>query len=140
MTRRFVLNETAYFGAGSREAIAEEVARKGLNKALIVTDSSLVKFGVVAKVSEVLDKAGVPFAIFDEVKPNPTVANVKSGLKAYAESGADFIYTLVRMLHMHGSLVPLYPFRMHSMLMDGKFYLLVRCALLLEYEALSIEL
>ena len=67
MTRRFVLNETSYFGAGSREAIAEEVARKGLKKALIVTDSSLVKFGVVAKVSEVLDKAGVPFEIFDDI-------------------------------------------------------------------------
>ena len=94
MTRRFVLNETSYFGAGSREAIAEEVARKGLNKALIVTDNSLVKFGVVSKVSEVLEKAGIPFEIFDEVKPNPTVANVKSGLKAYSESGADFILAI----------------------------------------------
>ena len=94
MTRRFVLNETSYFGAGCREAIAEEVARKGFNKALIVTDSSLVKFGVVAKVAEVLEKAGVPYEIFDEVKPNPTVANVKSGLKAYAASGADFILAI----------------------------------------------
>ena len=94
MTRRFVLNETSYFGGGSREAIAEEVARKGLNKALIVTDNSLVKFGVVSKVSEVLEKAGIPFEIFDEVKPNPTVANVKSGLKAYSESGADFILAI----------------------------------------------
>lgn len=94
MTRRFVLNETSYFGAGSREAIAEEVARKGLNKALIVTDNSLVKFGVVSKVSEVLEKAGIPFEIFDEVKPNPTVANVKSGLKAYSKSGADFILAI----------------------------------------------
>lgn len=94
MTRRFVLNETSYFGAGSHEAIAEEVARKGLNKALIVTDNSLVKFGVVSKVSEVLEKAGIPFEIFDEVKPNPTVANVKSGLKAYSESGADFILAI----------------------------------------------
>ena len=64
---RFVLNETSYFGAGSREAIAEEVARKGLNKALIVTDNSLVKFGVVSKVSEVLEKAGIPFEIFENM-------------------------------------------------------------------------
>lgn len=94
MTRRFVLNETAYFGAGARSAIAEEVARKGLKKALVVTDNSLVRFGVVAKVTNVLSNANIPFEIFDEVKPNPTVSNVKNGLKAYTASGADFLLAI----------------------------------------------
>lgn len=94
MTRRFVLNETAYFGAGARSAITEEVARKGLKKALVVTDNSLVRFGVVAKVTNVLSNANIPFEIFDEVKPNPTVSNVKNGLKAYTASGADFLLAI----------------------------------------------
>lgn len=91
---RIVLNETSYFGAGARQVIPEEVQRRGFKKAFIVTDSDLVKFGVVKLVTDVLDAASIPYTIFPEVKQNPTVANVKVGLTAYAASGADFMIAI----------------------------------------------
>jgi len=89
-----ILNETSYFGAGSRKMIAEEVAKRGYKKALVVTDKDLVKFGVAAQVTDVLKEAGIPFEIFDEVKPNPTVKNVKAGIAAFKAAGADFMVAI----------------------------------------------
>lgn len=89
-----ILNETSYFGAGSRKVIAEEIAKRGYKKALVVTDKDLVKFGVAAQVTDVLKAAGIPFEMFDEVKPNPTVKNVKNGIAAFKAAGADFIVAI----------------------------------------------
>ena len=89
-----ILNETSYFGAGSRKVIAEEVAKRGYKKALVVTDKDLVKFGVARQVTDVLKAAGIPFEMFDEVKPNPTVKNVKNGIAAFKAAGADFIVAI----------------------------------------------
>ena len=89
-----ILNETSYFGAGSRKVIAEEVAKRGYKKALVVTDKDLVKFGVAAQVTDIMKAAGIPFEMFDEVKPNPTVKNVKNGIAAFKAAGADFIVAI----------------------------------------------
>ena len=89
-----ILNETSYFGVGSRKMIAEEVAKRGYTKALVVTDKDLVKFGVAVQVTDVLKEAGIPFEVFDEVKPNPTVTNVKNGIAAFKAAGADFIVAI----------------------------------------------
>ena len=89
MANRFILNETSYFGAGSREVLAGEIAKRGYNKAFIVADKDLIDFGIVAKVTDAL--AEFPFEIFSEFKANPTVNNVKGGVEAYKASGADFI-------------------------------------------------
>ena len=94
MAYRFILNETSYFGVGSRKMIAEEVAKRGYTKALVVTDKDLVKFGVAAQVTDVLKEAGIPFEVFDEVKPNPTVTNVKNGIAAFKAAEADFIVAI----------------------------------------------
>ena len=94
MINRFVLNEVSYFGPGAREVLPQEVKRLGLHKAFVASDKDLIKFGVTGKVLEVLDKAGIPYEVFSDIKPNPTVANVKAGVKAFAESGADFILAI----------------------------------------------
>lgn len=94
MVNRFVLNEVSYFGPGAREALPKEVARLGLHKAFVATDKDLIKFGVADKVLDVLRRAGIPYEVFSEIKPNPTVSNVKAGVKAFAESGADFILAI----------------------------------------------
>lgn len=94
MVNRIILNETSYFGPGSRKVIADEVAKRGYKKALVITDKDLVKFGVAAQVTDVLKAAGIPFELFDEVKPNPTVKNVKAGLAAFKAAGADFIVAI----------------------------------------------
>ncbi len=94
MIRRFILNEVSYFGPGARQVLPEEIGRLGLKKAFVATDKDLIKFGVADKVLTVLDKAGIPYEIFSEIKPNPTVTNVKAGVAAYAASGADFILAI----------------------------------------------
>lgn len=94
MINRFVLNEVSYFGPGARAVVPQEVSRLGLHKALVVTDKSLIQFGVAEKVFEVLRSAEIPFEVFSEVKPNPTVSNVKAGVDAFAQSGADFIIAI----------------------------------------------
>ncbi len=94
MIRRFVLNEVSYFGPGAREVLPQEINRLGLQKAFVATDKDLIKFGVADKVLDVLKKAGIPYEVFSEIKPNPTVSNVKAGVKAFAESGADFILAI----------------------------------------------
>ena len=94
MINRFVLNEVSYFGPGAREVLPKEIKRLGLHKAFVATDKDLIKFGVADKVLNVLKEAGIPYEIFSDIKPNPTVANVKAGVKAFAESGADFILAI----------------------------------------------
>lgn len=94
MTHRFILNEVSYFGPGARKELPEVIARLDKHKALVVTDKDLVRFGVAAKVTDVLDRAGIPYEIFSDVKPNPTVTNVKDGIRAFEQSGADFLIAI----------------------------------------------
>ncbi len=91
---RIVLNETSYHGAGCINEIVGEVARRGLNKAFVCSDPDLLKFGVTQKVLKVLDDAKLPYAVFSEIKPNPTIENVQAGVCAYKESGADYIIAI----------------------------------------------
>ena len=91
---RMILNETSYFGAGCREAIATEAGRRGFKKAFFVTDKDLIRFHVADKVVEVFEKAGIPYEIYSDVKANPTIANVQNGVAAFKASGADFIVAL----------------------------------------------
>ncbi len=94
MVNRFILNEVSYFGPGARKELPGVVKSMGYTKALVVTDKGLMKFGVAQKVLDELDKAGIPYEIFDEVKPNPTVSNVKAGIEACKKAGADFIVAI----------------------------------------------
>lgn len=94
MTHRFILNEVSYFGPGAREVLPQEIARLGYKKAFVATDKDLVKFGVADKVLKVLADAGIPYEVFCDIKPNPTVTNVKAGVAAFAASGADFILAI----------------------------------------------
>ena len=94
MTHRFILNEVSYFGPGSRREIITELTRMSARKAMIVTDPGLLKFGVAKMVTDVLDQAGFPYEIFSELKPNPTVSNVKAGLKAFDAAQADVLIAI----------------------------------------------
>ena len=91
---RIVLNETSYYGAGCRSVIADEVKKRGYKKVMLITDKDLVKFGVAAKVEEVLKGAEIPYEIFSDIKPNPTIKNVLDALAAFKASGADCIVAL----------------------------------------------
>jgi len=91
---RIILNETSYFGAGSRAVLADEIKKRGFKKAFVVTDNDLIKFGVAAQVTSVLEKAGIPFQIFSDIKQNPTVKQVKLGGAEFAKSGADVIVAI----------------------------------------------
>ena len=94
MVNRFILNEVSYFGPGARKELPGVVQRLGFKKALVVTDKGLMKFGVAKMVLDVLDEAAIPYAIYDDVKPNPTVTNVKNGVEACKQAGADFIVAI----------------------------------------------
>ena len=94
MAQRFILNEVSYFGAGARKELPEVLNRMGLTKALVCTDKGLIKVGTAQKVTEVLDKAGFPYEIYSEIKPNPTVTNVKQGVAAFAAAKADCIIAI----------------------------------------------
>ncbi len=89
-----ILNETSYFGAGCRETIAVEAARRGFKKAFFVTDKDLIRFKVADKVIEVFEKNNISYELFSDVKANPTIANVQNGVTAFKASGADFIVAL----------------------------------------------
>ena len=91
MAERFILNETSYFGRGSRQELATEIKARGYKKVLLVTDNSLVKCGVADKVTEVLDKAKIKYTVFADIKPNPTVKNVQDGVAACTKAKADVI-------------------------------------------------
>ena len=94
MVNRFILNEVSYFGPGARKELPGVVARLGFKKALVVTDKGLMKFGVAKMVFDVMDEAGIAYEIFDDVKPNPTVTNVKNGIEACKKAEADFIVAI----------------------------------------------
>ena len=94
MANRFVLNETSYHGYGAVSAVADEMAARGFKKALVCSDPDLIKFGVSKKVTDVLDNASLPYEIFSDTKPNPTVENVQNGVAAFKASGADCIVAI----------------------------------------------
>lgn len=94
MVNRFILNEVSYFGPGSRKELPGVIARLGFKKAMIVTDKGLIQFGVAKMVSDMLEEAGIPYEIYSEVKPNPTVTNVQMGVEAFKKSGADCLVAI----------------------------------------------
>ena len=91
---RIMLNETSYHGAGCIAEIPGEIQRRGLKKAFVCSDPDLIKFGITGKVTALLDGANIPYAVFSDIKPNPTIENVKSGVEAFRTSGADCIVTI----------------------------------------------
>lgn len=91
---RFILNETSYHGKGALAAIPDEVKGRGFKKALVCSDPDLIKFGVSAKVTDILDKEGLSYAMFSQIKPNPTIKDVQAGVAAFKESGADYIIAI----------------------------------------------
>ena len=91
MSVKFMLNETSYFGKGAREELAGEIQKRGFKKVFLVSDKSLVEAGVTAKVEEVLNKANIPYVLYDEIKPNPTIKNVTDGVEACKKAEADLI-------------------------------------------------
>ena len=94
MANRFVLNEISYHGHGAIENIVPEALSRGFRKALVCSDPSLVKFGVTAKVTDLLDKAGIAYEMYTNIKPNPTIENVTSGVEACKKAGADFLLAI----------------------------------------------
>ena len=94
MSNRIVLNETSYHGAGSIREIVGEVQRRSLKKAFVCSDPDLVKFGVTQKVLDVLDGAKLEYSLYSDIKPNPTIENVQSGVVAYKKSKADYIIAI----------------------------------------------
>ena len=94
MANRFVSNAISYHGKGAIQEIPALVAAKGYQKAFIATDPDLVKFGVTKKVTDVLEAAGMAYEIYSDIKPNPTIENVQSGVAAYKASGADYMITV----------------------------------------------
>lgn len=94
MVNRFVLNGISYHGKGAIEEIPGIIKAKGFKKAFIASDPDLVKFGVTKKVTDLLDANSMDYVIYSEIKPNPTIENVKDGVAAYKESGADYMITI----------------------------------------------
>ncbi|MBQ7363021.1 MAG: lactaldehyde reductase [Clostridia bacterium] len=92
--QRFVLNETSYHGKGAVKAVADEILARGFKRVLVASDPDLIKFGVTAKVTAVLDAAKIPYEIFSDIKPNPTIENVQAGVAAFREAGADCIVAI----------------------------------------------
>ena len=94
MSNRIVLNETSYHGAGAIQEIAAEAKGRGFQKAFVCSDPDLVKFGVTGKVLKVLDDAGLAYEIYSNIKANPTIENVQTGVAAFKASGADYIVAI----------------------------------------------
>ena len=94
MANRIVLNETSYHGSGAIREIPGEVKGRGFQKAFVCSDPDLLKFGVTKKVTDVLDEAGLTYEIYSDIKPNPTIENVQSGVAAFQASGADYIIAI----------------------------------------------
>lgn len=94
MANRFVLNETSYHGAGAIAEIATEAIGRGFKKAFVCSDPDLIKFGVTKKVTDVLDNAGLAYEIYSNIKPNPTIENVQSGVAAFKAAEADYIIAI----------------------------------------------
>lgn len=94
MANRFVLNETSYHGKGAIESIADEAKGRDFKKAFICSDPDLLKFGVTKKVTDVLDKAGLDYEIYSDIKANPTIENCQHGVEAFKTSGADYLIAI----------------------------------------------
>lgn len=92
--KRFMLNETSYHGYGAKDEVITEAKSRGFKKALIVTDADLVKFGVVKKITDLLDKNNMAYAIYDKVKANPSVTVVKEGVEAFKKAEADYMIAI----------------------------------------------
>lgn len=94
MANRFVLNETSYHGKGAINEIATEIKARAFKKAFVCSDPDLIKFDVTKKVTDVLDNAKIPYELFSEIKANPTIENVQSGVASFKASGADCIVAI----------------------------------------------
>lgn len=94
MANRIVLNTISYHGAGAIAEIPGELQRRGYKKVFVCTDPDLVKFGVAAKVTDLLDEAGIAYSVYSDIKPNPTIQNVTDGVEAYQAAEADSIVTI----------------------------------------------
>ena len=94
MANRFVLNETSYHGKGAIQEIASEIKNRGFCRAFVCSDPDLLKFGVTGKVTDVLDAAGIPYEIYSNIKANPTIENVQTGVAAFEKSGADCLIAI----------------------------------------------
>lgn len=92
--QKFVLNETSYHGKGAISAVPEEIIARGFKKAFVASDPDLVKFGISEKVTELLEKNGIEYFLYSDIKPNPTIENVQNGVKALKECGADCIVAI----------------------------------------------
>ncbi|MGL5693770.1 MAG: lactaldehyde reductase [Peptostreptococcaceae bacterium] len=91
MANRIILNETSYHGAGAIKEIVTEVQNRGFKKAFLCSDPDLIKFGVTGKVTSLLDEANLEYEIYSDIKPNPIIENVQTGVEAFKKSGADYI-------------------------------------------------
>ena len=94
MAQRFILNGTSYHGAGAIQEIATEVRSRGFKKAFVCSDPDLVKFGVTAKVLKVLDDNGFSYELYSNIKPNPTIENVQTGVEAFKNAGTDYLIAI----------------------------------------------
>ncbi len=94
MVNRFVLNETSYHGAGSIASIADEAKARGYQKAFVCSDPDLIKFGVTKKVLDVLDQNGLAYELYSDIKPNPTIENVQTGVEAFKNAGTDYLIAI----------------------------------------------
>ena len=94
MVNRIVLNTISYHGAGAIAEIPGELQRRGYKKVFVCTDPDLVKFGVAAKVTDLLDEAGIAYSVYSDIKPNPTIQNVTDGVEAFKAAEADSIVTI----------------------------------------------
>lgn len=94
MANRFILNETSYHGSGAINEIVTEVKARDFKKAMICSDPDLIKFGVTKKVTDLLDAANLDYVVYSDIKPNPTIENVQSGVKALQEAKADYMIAI----------------------------------------------
>lgn len=94
MSNRFVLNETSYHGSGAINEIPTEIKGRGFKKCFVCSDPDLIKFGVTAKITDILDNNSIAYELYSEIKPNPTIENVQTGVAAFKASGADCIIAI----------------------------------------------
>ena len=94
MANRIVLNEVSYHGKGAILSVTEEAKGRGFHKAFVCSDPDLIKFNVTKKVTDLLDKEGLPYEIYSDIKANPTIENVQNGVEAFKKSGADYIIAI----------------------------------------------
>lgn len=94
MSNRMILNETSYFGKGAIESIVPEFQQRGFSKAAVITDKGLIEYGIATKVTELLDKAAIDYALYDGIVPNPTIQNVKDGVAFVKEAEADCLIAI----------------------------------------------